>query len=348
MNHHKYKYIIIGGGLSGLSAALQFTLQGEEDFIVLEARDRVGGRVLTEDRIDLGAAWIHNHHQTVLRLAQHLGVETFEQHTAGFSMYVTDSEIPAQLFEVEKNEPPSYRLKGGTGSLIKALYQKLSAKIQLKVEVQQLSEVDDAIQVTTTERVYTAAKVILTLPPRLASTLNFVPKLPELLITEMQSTHTWFSHAIKVGIAYKEPFWRLANQSGMLFDQFGDVIEIHDHTNHNQSQFSLMGFANERLRGVPFEEQKTIILKDLAKHFGQKVYNYTDFKLLDWSKEQFTTGLLGLVHPRKTNYGNPVFQEAYFNSKLYFAGTETSAHQGGFMEGAVYSGLKTAQELLKQ
>jgi hypothetical protein len=48
--------IIIGAGVSGLTVATG--LSG--DFLILEARDRIGGRVYTNDQgMDMGAAWIH-------------------------------------------------------------------------------------------------------------------------------------------------------------------------------------------------------------------------------------------------------------------------------------------------
>ena len=50
--------IVIGAGLSGLSAARALVDAGWET-IVVEARDRTGGRVHTVDGIDMGAHWIH-------------------------------------------------------------------------------------------------------------------------------------------------------------------------------------------------------------------------------------------------------------------------------------------------
>ena len=60
---HK-KVIIIGAGIAGLSAAKHFNDNGLDDFLVLEARDRIGGRIhtiqLENDRpLELGAQWIH-------------------------------------------------------------------------------------------------------------------------------------------------------------------------------------------------------------------------------------------------------------------------------------------------
>ena len=51
------KTIIIGAGISGLTIASGMK---NDNFLILEARDRIGGRVFTNDKyIDMGAAWIH-------------------------------------------------------------------------------------------------------------------------------------------------------------------------------------------------------------------------------------------------------------------------------------------------
>ncbi len=54
--------IVIGAGIAGLTAARTLTEQGHE-VIVLEGRDRIGGRTHTASvgaaRVDLGASWIH-------------------------------------------------------------------------------------------------------------------------------------------------------------------------------------------------------------------------------------------------------------------------------------------------
>lgn len=63
----KTDVIILGAGLAGLSSALTLSkLNPEARFLLLEARDRVGGRVHTLNNemfhaLDIGASWLHNY-----------------------------------------------------------------------------------------------------------------------------------------------------------------------------------------------------------------------------------------------------------------------------------------------
>ncbi|RVE44839.1 hypothetical protein evm_010494 [Chilo suppressalis] len=60
---NKYNVIIIGGGMAGLAAANYFVKNGMEDFLILEARKRLGGRIISiplkNHSVELGANWIH-------------------------------------------------------------------------------------------------------------------------------------------------------------------------------------------------------------------------------------------------------------------------------------------------
>ncbi|KAK9509174.1 hypothetical protein O3M35_006546 [Rhynocoris fuscipes] len=59
----KCKVIIIGAGMAGLSAASLLANNNMTDFIILEARNRIGGRIVSIEKdgskLELGANWIH-------------------------------------------------------------------------------------------------------------------------------------------------------------------------------------------------------------------------------------------------------------------------------------------------
>ncbi len=81
--------VVVGAGLSGLVAARRLSRAGL-DVHVVEARDRVGGRLYTEETMgsrrfhaDLGGQWVGPEQTHILGLLDELEVETFAQYNEG-------------------------------------------------------------------------------------------------------------------------------------------------------------------------------------------------------------------------------------------------------------------------
>lgn len=62
-NKNNFKIIIVGGGIAGISAANRLIEKGERNIKILEARNRIGGRIISLPMggvyVNLGAQWIH-------------------------------------------------------------------------------------------------------------------------------------------------------------------------------------------------------------------------------------------------------------------------------------------------
>lgn len=83
--------VIVGAGLSGMIAARTLLAAGLHP-VVLEADERVGGRILTEEAlpgvpVEVGAQWIGDTHHRMFALAAELGVETYPQYDEGQTSY---------------------------------------------------------------------------------------------------------------------------------------------------------------------------------------------------------------------------------------------------------------------
>jgi monoamine oxidase len=104
--------VVIGAGLAGLTAARQLIHAGLS-CIILEARDRVGGKIWSRDltdgkgTVDLGAAWINNVNQTrVYALATQFGAEFIEQNTIG-NCAIQDASAKISKFSYGQLPPVS-------------------------------------------------------------------------------------------------------------------------------------------------------------------------------------------------------------------------------------------------
>ena len=346
MKTNHSKYIIIGAGLSGLTTAYSLKENGITDFIILEGRSQIGGRILTDKNVDLGATWLQQPHQYITSLLRTLHIGSFQQYQKGQSVLVYNRSAPAHYFESATDDTSAKRIKGGSMALIQRLAKDFGDKIRLHTKVNAITELNSSLVITTDKGMFSASKVIVTLPPKLSSVLRYNPELPNHLVSVMRHTHTWMSNAIKVGITFDRPFWREKKYSGTVIGSVSPVTELYDHCDFEGNAFSLMGFVNEGLRHLNPEDRKEQILSYLEKYLGESIRDYLDYFEKDWSQDEFTTSKdfnSVVSHPK---YGHPVFDEVYMNGRLLFSGTETSKQHGGYLEGAVITGLTAAKKIL--
>jgi len=115
--------IVVGAGVAGLAAANQLQQAGYR-VTVLEARDRIGGRIWTSDQmagipLDLGASWIHGIVGNPLStLAVEADVEAMVTDIESYTVYMDDS---IRLNDADMEETD-------------ALYKIILAEVQIEAE----------------------------------------------------------------------------------------------------------------------------------------------------------------------------------------------------------------------
>ena len=346
------KIIILGAGLSGLLAAYRLQNKGF-DIEIIEARDRIGGRIHTiysdTDQVEMGATWFNDIHVSFRKLLSELELEYFEQFMTGTSYFESFSAAPAQEIQIPQNSP-SYRVAGGTAKLVETLKSKLvDVPVHLNEIVSRLNFEDEKIDITTNNNSFQADYVISTLPQALfTSDIDVTPKLPQKLTDIAQKTHTWMQDSIKVAFVYAEPFWRNKNYSGTLFSNVGPITEFYDQSTIELDKFALCGFISGGMEMYSKAERLEKVKTQLEKIFGQETLHFTSYYETVWAKERQTKSSkqIGFMYPHQNN-GHPLFRESYCDNRLFFAGTETADQYPGYMEGAVIATENTVKAILK-
>lgn len=330
----KEKLLIIGAGLSGLYSAV--LLQHRYEVIVIEARDRTGGRIIGMGGHDMGPSWVWPHQKQILQLIEMLGLERFLQYTEGLSLY--DAPDGVQRFTAPATAP-SYRIKGGVSQIVAALEKQLFKAVHLNEKVISLTNSGEKIIVKTSETTYEVDKVISTLPPRLAAqSIVYAPALPMRLEAQLQNIPTWMGYSAKCVIEYPEAFWREEGLSGFAVSHRGPLAEIHDACTEEKA--ALFGFLHSFAKYDNLEED---IIKQLIRLYGEHAAYPSHIYVVDWKKEIYTSTMLDASPLREhPTYGHDV---THFDKRMIFSGTESAFQEGGYLEGAIVSAIHAARSL---
>ena len=349
---------IIGGGLAGLTAAWHLHRAGIA-FALFEARDRLGGRILTvgadgrpaADGFDLGPSWFWpDMHLQMAQLVRELDLAAFAQADEGDFLFQRAGGS-AERYPTMRMEPVSMRLAGGTGAIIAALAARLpEGSIRLNTRATRIAQSDKGVLVHLDgqSEPIAAARVLCALPPRLlAETVAFDPAPEPAVLALWRDTPTWMAPHAKVFALYDRPFWRDAGLSGMAQSQTGPLVEIHDATTAS-GRAALFGFV-----GIPAAQRAqagrdrivAASIAQLGQLFGPRALAPQATLYHDWASDPLTATAQDRTAGDHPFGGLRGWSGAIWRDRLTLAGSEVAAQNPGYLAGAIEAATAAARTL---
>jgi monoamine oxidase len=264
----------------------------------------------------------------------------FYTHSAGSFDLLLDTEGGAQ----------QDRFVGGSQLVSIRMAEALGGDgvVHLGAPVHRIEHGDGGVKVSAGRGLAATGKaVIVALPPTLTSRIAYDPPLPghrDQLTQRMPQ-----GSVIKCMAIYDEPFWRGEGLSGMATSDTGPAKIVFDNSPPDGSPGVLLGFLEgERARVIgrlPAAERRRQIVEGLARLFGPKASKPSGFIERSWAEEEWTRGCYGCYMPPGawTSFGDALRAPI---GRIHWAGAETATVWNGYMDGAVQSGVRAAEEAL--
>jgi monoamine oxidase len=245
------------------------------------------------------------------------------------------------------------RFIGGSQTIALKIAGQLGSRVVLSSPVRQIVQGSGGVTVHSDRATVNAKQVIVAVPPALAARIDYEPILDyqrdQLMQRYGQGTLS------KVAAVYDRPFWRDAGLTGTVVDTGFPVSATFDDSPPFASSsrgpgviFGFVGGDNARLySGMSPAARQAAVLKQYANFFGPQALSPTNFFETAWSGEQWTRGCPVGIPSTGTllAYGPWIRQPS---GRIHWAGTETSAYWNGYMDGAVRSGERAADEVLHE
>ncbi|MDE2402817.1 MAG: FAD-dependent oxidoreductase [Burkholderiales bacterium] len=242
------------------------------------------------------------------------------------------------------------RIVGGSQSIAIGMAQTLGGRILYQAVARSVKQDSGGITVAGDGFTVRAQHAVVAMAPWMASRLSYEP-LDGPTQTRLQlMQRVPMGSAWKVQCVYNRPFWRDAGLNGQVTsDAFLPKIVFDNTPPEDGAPGVIMAFfdgqdARDACLMTP-AARKANVLKAFTTYFGPQAANPLAYMETDWQAENFSGGgPTGIFPPGVLTGFGPSLRAPI--GRLHWAGTETSPVWSGYMDGAVRSGERAAQEIL--
>jgi monoamine oxidase len=275
-----------------------------------------------------------------------MGTGTAELSALWMLSYVSSAGSFDALVDIEGGAQQD-RFVGGSQRISQKLAEELGDAVVLSAPVRRIAQDGSGLDVDADGVQARAQRVIVTAPPPLAARISFVPSLGG---RRDQLTQRMAHGALtKCAAVYPEPFWREQGLTGQAVSDRGPVTATFDNSPPDGTPGVLLGFiaGAEAIRHARLSEadRRRVVLESFERLFGSDAAQPGIYLETAWAEEEWSRGgpVCSFTPGALAHCGEALRQPA---GRIHWAGAETATVWCGYMEGAVRSGVRAAEEVL--
>ena len=344
--------VVVGAGMSGLVAAYELSRAGH-DVTVLEARERIGGRVLTlrspfatGHLAEAGAARIPPEHDLTLGYARHFGLELdrFYPEDGLFLRFQAGARATVPPGSFLSEWPDFVKIRGGSDRLPAAFADALGNRV---ITASPVTEIVAGTAVSTSTgdgSTYLSDRVLVTVPVPLLRTIRFSPALSAAKAEAMNGGFSYQS-ATRVFVRFRTRFWEAEDLNGWGTTDWPEEL-WHPTWDMSGPEGILLTYvrgarANE-LDGLAGDARVTRVLAHWEGFLPGASAHAVSGTSHSWQRDPWSRA--AWAEPTPTQDAQLGAALARAEGPVHFAGEHVSEARG-WMNGALESGLRAATEI---
>ena len=234
---------------------------------------------------------------------------------------------------------------GGAYRVPEAMANTISDAIVYNAPVSKIDTRSGKAVVTTSAGTYTGKRVIVAMSPAIAGRISY----PGGLTTDRNRLHTQMKMGYegKFQAAYNTPWWRDEGWSGQVIGN-GAPIDVTFET-YSQGKYWLMGFISGENMRTRETTDPNVLMNDctdaLVRYFDERARTLqVDRGFKRWDLDEYSWGgPTAIAGPNVITRAGTALRKPI--GPIHWAGTESAIYWQGYMDGAVTSGYRTADEV---
>ena len=353
--------IIAGAGMAGLVAAYELKRAGHH-VTVLEARDRIGGRVLTVrspfsdgHHAEAGAARIPPDHDLTLGYAEHFGLEltpfypqtsSFVDLSEGTRSFISNTDfLEGRPWPSSVRHKEYVKIKGGTDQFPQSFADSLQDEIKLSTSVESVTQNTDGVSVTATGGAqYSGDRLLCTVPLPVLNRIEFTPSLSVEKIDAMSGGYN-YAASTRVFFQFRERFWEAEGLNGWGYTDWPEEVWQPTWDREGPRGIIMSYLRYDRaveIDQLSLDERINNVLARWDSLFpGMKDYLESGTSH-SWALEAWSGG--AWASPTSAQHEALASYIGKSEGRIHFAGEHASDYHG-WMQGALVSGLRAAREI---